>query len=657
VTTEVRIGPFEFADPPAAQGAGRVSFVVPSFQAERTLAASIESIRASAPPSHEVIVVDDGSLDGTLEIARELADVVITRPCQGGAARCRNDGARVARGDILVFVDSDAVAGLLRHFKEGADAAFGAYEPLPPPEVRNVATTYKNLLHHYTHLHGDRDASTFWSGFGAVRREAFLAVHGFDTAATTGADVEDIHLGYRLRAAGYRIVLDPNLQVQHHKRYTVRGVIASDVFHRAVPWTRAMLQMRTYRKDLNLRSGALLGGLVSVAIPATAIASIWVGPLLLLLAGALVVLWFMLHRRVLSYFARAWSVRGAAASAGMLYLYYWYGFAGSAMGAAAYVLRRERRSALNWLHFEPGDAAVPACTVTLAVTVPHPELISAFDALPPLAPWWELFVIACTELDHLPEGAQFILAPPGATRSVMRQLALERAKGEMFATLDECCIPDPDWLERVRAVAATSTLVLAGAFRHDRRSIRQRADQVVRYWQFRPEQPPCWVVNHPATNAAFRTEVARKLGGLKTDGALILRLAGFGARPVRFDPDMQVQLAGTTRIWNFLHGVAGTARLRAAASARYFDVGALHRMLRVAVSPFSAMRQLFGTVRAAVREHSADRTFWLALPLISLGIAATWFGRDVGLLRPQSIGGIVPRSAEDLALLANEFPP
>ena len=116
-----------------------VSFVVPAFQASATLPATIASIRAGAPADSEIVVVDDGSLDSTLAIARELADVVVTRPCQAGAARARNDGARASRGDVLFFVDADvtvdraSVEGALRHLDGGAAAVFGAYEPLPPP--------------------------------------------------------------------------------------------------------------------------------------------------------------------------------------------------------------------------------------------------------------------------------------------------------------------------------------------------------------------------------------------------------------------------------------------------------------------------------------------------------------------------------------------
>ena len=653
------IGPSELGDHHEAAAPCRVSVIVPAFQASRTLAASIASIRASSPADAEVIVVDDGSFDDTLEQARELADVTMGRPCQGGAARARNDGAQIARGDILLFVDADvtvdraAVDGALACIDRGADAVFGAYEALPPVEVRNFATTYKNILHHYTHLKSPGPADTFWSGFGAVRREAFFAVRGFDPGVTTGADVEDIHLGYRLRAAGFSIVLDPTLQVRHHKQYTVGGVIRSDVLHRAVPWTRAMLTMRTFHADLNMRHDSMVAAALALGTLGLAAASPWVGLWALGAAGALLLAWLGLHGSMLRYFGREWSRLGALGSAGMLFLYYVYGVAGTLLGAAAFTLRHERHPRLNWLRLE--ERAPAAVAVTVAVVASPGEELAALGGLPPPAPWWELVVVGSDRPDPLPEGARFVLADRRATRNDLRQMALDVAQGEMFAALDASSVPDPGWLDHVRTTASTAFVAVAGPFHHDRRSLRHRAAHVVRLWWWRPRQRPAWIVNHPINNTAFRTVVARRLGGFHIEGALILRLAGFGARPIRFVPDMAVRLAGSPSVVPFLRGVGGTARLRASAATRYYDTSRLHRLVLVAWSPISALLHLARIIRDAVREGAADRQLLLAMPLIVLGVAAHWAGRDLGLLRPEKRGGLVPRCEDDLDALTREL--
>ncbi len=639
-----------------------LSVVIPAFQAARTLAASIASVRASVPAGTEIIVVDDGSFDDTFEQASRLADVVVGRPCQGGAARARNDGSRVARGKFLLFVDADvtvneaAVRGAIAHLEGGADAVFGAYEPLPPPEVRNFATTYKNLLHHYTHLQSAGEADTFWSGFGALRREAFMAVGGFDPLVTTGADVEDIHLGYRLRADGRTIVLDPRLQVQHHKRYTVGGVIRSDVFHRAVPWTRAMLTMRTFHADLNLRRESVGAASVTVATVLTLGSVPWIGAPAVGASALLMAGWFLLHRRLLTYFRRQWTLAGTLGSAAMLFAYYLYGLVGSALGVGAFLLRHERHPRLNWLALDLGAPNPQRTAVTLAIVASPGEPLAALGTLPGPAAWWELIVVATDRSVDLRPDAIFILAPHEASRDERRQLALDVAQGQMFATLDATSVPDPGWLDCVRAGAGRPWVVVAGPFHHDRRNLRHRAAQIVRFWGWRPEIGASWIVNHPSNNAAFRTDVARWLGGFRTEGALLLRMAGFGARPVRFLPEMGVRLAGPPLTVPFLRGVGGTARLRASATTRYHDITRLHRLSLVAASPALATHQLARIVRDSVRERHADPMFWSALPLVTLGLAAHCAGRSLGLLRPAKRGGLVPRSEDDLALLVENLP-
>lgn len=678
MTKRYRISPTGESVPTDADGACQVSFVVPAFQAMDTLPDTVASIRAAAPADSEVVIVDDGSLDETPALAAQLADVLVLRPCQGGAARSRNDGACVARGRLLLFVDADvtvtpeAVSGLLDHLENGADAAFGAYEPLPPPSIRNAATTYKNLLHHYTHLQAAGEAATFWSGFGGVRRDAFRAVNGFDPAVSTGADVEDIHLGYRLRAAGFRIVLDPSLQVRHHKRYTVKGVIVSDVVHRAIPWTRAMLQLRTFHADLNLRRGAMLSA-----------ASAWLGmaglastPLLghraaVAGVGGLVV-FGVLNRGFLGYSAKVWSAAGAVSSGGFLLLYSLYGPIGAFLGATAHALRSRQEAQLNWLRLDiegdndGGDTGADEersgqststgteIAVTVALIATRGESLPALDTLPPPMPWWELVVLSVDEQPSAPEWATVIRVDSSQpTRDQMRQRALDLARGEMLCLLDAGCRPEAGWLDRVRAASARGDLAVGGSFVQDRRSVRQRAEQVARYWSWRPERRPAWVTHHPSTNLAVRTEIARALGGFRDSGALVLRLAGFGARPIRFDPEMRVELTGPPPARGFIAGVGGTSRLRAAASSRYFRMGRGSRVFFAALTPVSATADLVGILRAAVREGTADATFWMAAPIVTAARASHWAGRALGLLWPAHRGGMVPTTVGDLPSLAS----
>jgi hypothetical protein len=103
------------------------------------------------------------------------------------------------------------------------------------------------------HQNGRSDASTFWAGCGAIRRSIFEQIGGFDERRFPVPSIEDIELGYRLRRAGYRILLDKSIQGKHLKRWSFVSVVKTDVSRRALPWTRLILETGNVPADLNLK--------------------------------------------------------------------------------------------------------------------------------------------------------------------------------------------------------------------------------------------------------------------------------------------------------------------------------------------------------------------------------------------------------------------
>jgi glycosyltransferase involved in cell wall biosynthesis len=239
------------------------SVIVPVKNGHGVLPRMLDMLSRSELPreSWELIVIDDGSTDDSPAIASEYADLVIRLPAPShGPGYARNRGVERARGECVVFLDADCLVRpdtltrLAETMMTRSDVAavFGAY--CDEPEAAGVVSKYRNLLHHYTHAQEPGEAQTFWAGCGCVRRAAFVAIGMYDEWRFSRPQIEDVELGYRLSAHGYRILLQPEIQVTHLKRWTFRGMLKADFMDRGVPWARLLAEQR-----------ALLGKAVSKA--------------------------------------------------------------------------------------------------------------------------------------------------------------------------------------------------------------------------------------------------------------------------------------------------------------------------------------------------------------------------------------------------------
>lgn len=231
--------------------APKLTVLVPVLNGRELLPRSLGALLDSDLPrdAWELVVVDDGSTDGTGEWAKDVGDRVLSVPGGPlGPGFARNFGAQDARGEVLAFVDADvcvhpdALRRTLEWFEASEDvgAVFGAYDDAPASP--DFLSQYRNLYHRYVHIRGAGEAETFWAGCGAVRRDLFLSLGGFDTERYPRPQIEDIELGYRIRGAGYRIILDPEIESTHLKRWSLEGIVRTDLLDRGVPWMRLLLE-------------------------------------------------------------------------------------------------------------------------------------------------------------------------------------------------------------------------------------------------------------------------------------------------------------------------------------------------------------------------------------------------------------------------------
>lgn len=272
-----------------SQSRPKLSVIVPAHRAEAVLARSLPALMESTLPRSEweLIVVDDSSNDGTAVFAARFADAVV-RLTGGpfGPAYARNRGVEICRGDIIVFIDSDVcvhpetLAAFRRTFEADGDiaAAFGSYDD--HPSAPEWISQFRNLLHHWVHQRNAGDAETFWAGCGAVRRAPFVAIGMFDEWHYFAPEIEDIELGRRFRRAGHRILLRPDIQATHLKRWTLFGALSTDFRRRGVPWMRLLLSEdpASSHHSLNVQpvekifTALVCSGVLAIAL------SIFVGP-------------------------------------------------------------------------------------------------------------------------------------------------------------------------------------------------------------------------------------------------------------------------------------------------------------------------------------------------------------------------------------------
>ena len=290
----------------------------------RRVLALLDQSRVAA----EAVFVFDGAAPPTPQwLARPDVRIVSTGS-HCGPAIARNAAAEVACGRILFFVDADvelaadAIDRVGDAFNADPDMVcmLGAYDD--EPAAAGLVSSFRNLLHHHTHVAHRGRADTFWTGCGAICRTAFLDAGGFDE--TYGqAMMEDVELGMRIAARGGRMVLDPRLQCKSLKRWTLMSMVFEDIAHRAQPWTHLIVSSRQLPATLNIDWPSRLSGVCAMLLVACLMATAFV-PQAAWLAGGMVLSLGAMNRDFYRLCMRKGGLLFAVASFALHTLYFIY---------------------------------------------------------------------------------------------------------------------------------------------------------------------------------------------------------------------------------------------------------------------------------------------------------------------------------------------
>ncbi len=213
-----------------------LSVIVPTYNGGWVLQRTIEALRAQdAPPGRfEIIVVDDGSTDGSVDDLNAMTRpsfIRLIRQANRGRAAARNHGAFEARGRVVLFVDADIwaapqlVSAHLAHHTEGHTLGVQGSSIPHPDSLKTVFMRATNLLPDLTVRRRDKlsPMHVVTRNF-SVTAEAFRDVGGFDERFV-GYGWEDIELGVRLRDAGVSLIYEPAAFTYHHHVQTLEGLL------------------------------------------------------------------------------------------------------------------------------------------------------------------------------------------------------------------------------------------------------------------------------------------------------------------------------------------------------------------------------------------------------------------------------------------------
>jgi GT2 family glycosyltransferase len=238
----------------------RISVVMPVYNAETTLAECLTRLCNSSYADFEIVLVDDGSTDQSRAIASNFPVRIVPTEGRIGPGAARNLGARAAEGDVIFFIDSDVMVrpdtvGRLAARFDDDDIEGVVGVQATEMRYRDLVSQYKNLWMRWTYVRQEGDVPLFYTTAAAIRREAFLRAGGFDRGYAT-PNVEDTAFGQKLARLGMRVRVEPELEVEHVKRYSLWGLLRTD-YMRAISLTRLKLRER---RELAQNNTSVPGG-------------------------------------------------------------------------------------------------------------------------------------------------------------------------------------------------------------------------------------------------------------------------------------------------------------------------------------------------------------------------------------------------------------
>jgi glycosyltransferase involved in cell wall biosynthesis len=213
----------------------QTTVVIPAYNCEKTIPKSIQAVLNQKILPDEIIVVDDGSIDGTKMAVQKFKNVRYVHQENAGPATARNQGGFKACGEIILFTDSDClpqrdwVERIVWHFSDPQTAVVCGSYGIANPESLLARCIHQEILYRHQKLMPQYPRA-FGSYNFAIRKTVFTQLKGFDSSYPM-ASGEDNDLSYRILNAGYKILFEPKALVDHFHTTQVKKYLFEQFRH------------------------------------------------------------------------------------------------------------------------------------------------------------------------------------------------------------------------------------------------------------------------------------------------------------------------------------------------------------------------------------------------------------------------------------------
>ena len=196
-----------------------LSVIIPNYNGVRTIGVCLEAIIAFRDDACEIVVVDDCSHDGSLDVIGKYPCKLIRLTKRSGASAARNAGASGSTGEVLFFIDNDCIVTdttiprVRKNLsKQPSDVVVGGtYTPVPYDP--RFFSAFQSAFINYFETKSGNDPDYLATHALVVGAEAFKQLGGFKEEFLP--ILEDVEFSHRLRRSGFKLIMDPDLQVRH----------------------------------------------------------------------------------------------------------------------------------------------------------------------------------------------------------------------------------------------------------------------------------------------------------------------------------------------------------------------------------------------------------------------------------------------------------